>query len=62
MNKKIIGKHRYSKEEKEEMQRKELEKKDLYMLQNAGGYKRIFPSGDPAVQLQYEQILDTIRE
>jgi len=52
MNKKIIGKHRYSKEEKEEMQQKELEKKDSYMLQNCGGYKRIFPSSEHEIQLQ----------
>jgi len=28
MNKKIIGKHKWSKEEKEELSRRELEKKD----------------------------------
>eukprot|EP00341_Mesodinium_pulex_P000817 CAMPEP_0116890232 /NCGR_PEP_ID=MMETSP0467-20121206/767_1 /TAXON_ID=283647 /ORGANISM="Mesodinium pulex, Strain SPMC105" /LENGTH=115 /DNA_ID=CAMNT_0004557779 /DNA_START=1615 /DNA_END=1962 /DNA_ORIENTATION=- len=62
MNKKIIGKHKFSKEEKDELQQKELDRKDEYALNNLGGYKRIYPSEDFDTNTHYTYILNTIRE
>jgi len=62
MEKRILGKYKVSKEERQEQYESHIKKKDKYMQRNSGGYSLVYPTEDTYYTKIYDEILNKIRD